>query len=124
MSAAADLSAARRRYDIATRAWREQEHSGGIRRLDPDIPAESDEIAKGCRWKAETAAGRMALGMFQKAKAELDHWAAVDARERGRTDCLTCPGQEPMGVAPADDVGPMPDPRLPPERDDDAGAWT
>lgn len=116
---AEDLAGARRRHDIAVRTWHDQERAGGIRRLDPDIPAESDEIAKGCRWKAETAAGRMALGMFQKAKAELDHWAAIDARERGFRGCFTCEREENARVTGE----PKPDSRLPVERDEDAAVF-
>lgn len=118
MSAATGiLATARRKFEIATAKYWEQRRNGGIRELDPGDPQESDDIAAGAKYKATTPAAAMVLGVWQKCKAELDQAAANDARERGRTECAICPGPRPMGPAPAADEGPMPDPRLPPERD-------
>jgi hypothetical protein len=106
------MQAARRAYDIATRGWHEQRANGGIERLDPSIPEDSDELSKGAKYKATTPAAKTVLGVWQKCKAELDAAAANHRRSLGDESCPTCPKKDEKWIAPE------PDRRLPPERDD------
>ncbi len=110
----------RRRYDIATAKYWEQRRNGGIRELDPDDPDESDALAAGAKFRPTTPAAAVVLGVWQRCKAELDAAAANLAREQGKTDCPVCDRAVPMGEQPAQFE---PDPRLPPERDEDAAVF-
>jgi hypothetical protein len=80
------------------------------------VPEESDEIAKGRKYRTTSPVAATVMLVWQKCKAELDHAAANHRRELGDTTCATCPAGERGGVAPAPAA--LPDPRLPPERDD------
>lgn len=111
------LQQARARYDIATRNFRECKRNGDITELDPMDPAESDERAAGARLKARNPVGVTVFGFWQKAKAELDAAANNVRREQGQAGCPTCPGKAPMGEREA--PVPMPDSRLPRERDEE-----
>lgn len=106
MSIATDnLSVAREAYRIATDAYHRQRDAGGIVELDRTDPRDEENLRTGQRWKCVTPAGRMALGHWQKAKAELDAAAESVKRE--------APNFNEPHRAP-----PVPDRRLPPERDD------
>lgn len=111
------LQQARAKYDRATHAFREQKHNGGITELDPMDPGESDDLAAGARLKARTPVGVTVFGVWQKCKAELDAAANNVRREQGQAGCPTCPGKAPMGEREM--PVPMPDSRLPRERDEE-----
>ena len=115
------LAEAKRTYEIATRVYHEQFQAGGIVKLDPEDIDDRDEIGKGRKHKPVTPAGKMAFGMWQKAKAELD---------AAHHNLIHVPGACPKCNPPEDrrsiDVSafvakkaPEPDRRLPPEKDDD-----
>ncbi len=107
------LAAARRKYDIATAAWRNQREIGGIVPLDPLIPRDNEDLAAGANYKCTTPAAVMVLGVWQKCNAELNAAAATVRSERGNRECPVCP------LAPWAKQESTPDSRLPPERDED-----
>lgn len=112
------LQEARRKYDLATAQWLKYRDLNEIMPLDPGDKDESDEIAKGRKYKCLSPAAAMAMGVWQKRKAELDHAAANLRRERGDLSCATCDDREARAAKEMDGVVPTPDRRLPPERDD------
>lgn len=85
-----NLVAARRAHDRAAQGWRIQCDLGGIRLLNAQDDVEAREIQKGRKYTADSPSGAVALGAWQKAKAELDHMAAVSQRERGDESCVVC----------------------------------
>jgi len=121
MSIATDnLAVARSAYEIAEKSYWVERDRGGIVELDRTVPAEQDAWHAGKRWKTVTDDGRRAMGHWQKAKAELDAANADVMRERGFAGCPTCPAHEAGPPPPRE---PTPDPRLPPERDEDAAVF-
>lgn len=117
-----NLHAARRKYDIATAAWFKYRDLNEIVELDPMISEESDEIAKGRKYKCTSPAATMAMGVWQKRKSDLDHFAAARRRELGDTSCAICKDREARSAKEMGGRMPEPDSRLPPERDDEQEA--
>ncbi|HVZ89594.1 MAG TPA: hypothetical protein VHG72_21715 [Polyangia bacterium] len=119
------LEAARRKYHIATDAFRAQRELGDITELDPAIPEDSDELAKGVKLKCLTPVARVVMGIWQRNNAELQAAAANVAWERGKKTCPICPaieapsGPDPGRHAPAVTGSTAADLRLPPELEED-----
>jgi hypothetical protein len=116
-----NLITARSNYEIAEKAYWVERDRGGIVELDRTVPAEQDAWHAGQRWKCVSPEGFVAMGKWQKAKAELDAANAEVMRERGYRGCPTCPGHEASAPPPVRES--MPDSRLPVERDEDAAVF-
>lgn len=115
------LQEARRKYDIATAAWFKYRDLGEIALIDPGLQEESDEIAKGRKYKCTSPAASMAMGVWQRRKAELDAAANNVRRERGDLSCPTCAKDEAGVIPPArEPARGVADRRLPVERDEEA----
>ena len=114
MSAAEEnLTAARKLYEAATAAYWVQRDIGGIAPLDRMDPDDSDEIAKGAKFKCTTPAARTVLALWQRRKAELDHAAGILQRERGDASCVVCSHTEAR-MAGLPTAAQLADMRLPP----------
>lgn len=115
-----NLERAKEVFRVAVSTWDAERGRGGIVELDRTDSKDAEDWKSGQRWKTTTTDGARAMGHFQKAKADMDHAAAIVQAERGRTGCPTCPRNERPEPAEAPEY--VPDVRLPPERDDEVFA--
>jgi hypothetical protein len=100
------LHAAKNVYARATEKYFDARRSGDI--------VEDPDPTSGRRWMPATPRGGMILGIWQKAKAELDAAADNRRRELGQAACSTCDHTEArMSRLPTAEQ--LADMRLPPE---------
>lgn len=99
MNYSSHIAEAKRAYAIAVEVYWEQRNASvpgivslaELERQGNLTKQDAEDMAAGMRFKAVTPAGRAAMGHFQLAKADLDHWFNLQRRENGDTRCPVCP---------------------------------